>query len=120
VTPTDFESSPERGSAKGLRQFLDLEQQRRWMEGETTLSDAAERSESLEQRFKYVARFEKLLRRPQVQEVLELLRLYGENCLPIPQDRASLLVGFLSAVDLRQAAQRLTMADPLHRRPRCS
>jgi hypothetical protein len=85
VTPTDFESSPERGSAKGLRQFLDLEQQRRWMEGETTLSDAAERSESLEQRFKYVARFEKLLRRPQVQEVLELLRLYGENCLPIPR-----------------------------------
>ncbi|MFL5070932.1 MAG: hypothetical protein ACJ8D9_15215, partial [Xanthobacteraceae bacterium] len=59
--------------------------QRRWMEGETTSPDTDERSESLEQRFKYVARFEKLLRRPQAQEVLEILRLYGENCLPIPR-----------------------------------
>jgi hypothetical protein len=71
--------------AKGLRQFLDDEQQRAWLEGEATLTDADERSESLEHRFKYVARFEKLLRRPQAQEVLEILRLYGENCIPIPR-----------------------------------
>lgn len=49
------------------------------------MQDADERSECLEQRFKYVARFEKLLRRPQAQEVLEILRLYAENCIPIPR-----------------------------------
>ena len=72
-------------TTKGLRQFLTPEQQRDWMEGTANLPDADERSESLEQRFKYVARFEKLLRRPQAQEVLEILRLYGETCLPIPR-----------------------------------
>jgi hypothetical protein len=70
---------------KGLRQFLTPEQQRDWMEGRATPPDADDRSESLEQRFKYSARFEKLLRRPLAQEVLEILRLYGENCLPIPR-----------------------------------
>ena len=78
-------SMPNRAGAKGLRQFLDLEQQRGWMEGETTLADSDERSESLEQRFKYVARFEKLLHRPQAQEVLEILRIYAKNCLPVPR-----------------------------------
>jgi hypothetical protein len=70
---------------KGLRQFLDPEQQGAWMEGETNPPDAAERAESLEQRFKYVARFEKLLRRPQAEDVLEILRLYGATCIPIPR-----------------------------------
>ena len=75
---------------KGLRQFLDADQQHAWMEGETELPDSDERldsleQQSLEQRFKYAARFEKLLRRPQAQEVLEILRLYGETCLPIPR-----------------------------------
>lgn len=70
---------------KGLRQFLDPEQQRAWLEGETTPSDADEREESLEQRFKYTARFERLLRRPQAQDVLELLGVYGETCIPIPR-----------------------------------
>ena len=70
---------------KGLRQFLDADQQRAWMEGKTSLPDAAERSESLEQRFKYVGRFEKLLRRPQAQNVLDILRLYGETCIPMPR-----------------------------------
>ena len=74
-----------RRGTKGLRQFLDLEQQRDWLEGRTSLPDAGERSESLEQRFRYVARFEKLLGRPQVQEVFEILRLYGQNCIPIPR-----------------------------------
>ena len=68
----------------GLRRFLDLEQQRDWLEGKTNLRDAEDRCECLEQRFKYVARFERLLRRPQAQDVLEILRLYGENCIPIP------------------------------------
>ena len=62
----------------GLRQFLSPEQQRDWIEGKTRLRDAGERSESLEQRFKYVARFEKL-------EALEILRLYGRYCMPIPR-----------------------------------
>ncbi|MCW4460672.1 hypothetical protein OK349_03065 [Sphingomonas sp. BT-65] len=70
---------------KGLRQFVDLEQQREWMEGEAGLSDADERSESLEHRFKYAARFQKLLGRPQADEVLEILGRYGQNCIPIPR-----------------------------------
>ena len=73
-----------RGTA-GLRQFLSLEQQRDWIEGKPSLRDADDRSEFLEQRFKYVARFEKLLHRPQAQKVLEILSLYGQNCLPIPR-----------------------------------
>ena len=68
-----------------MRQFLDLEQQRDWIEGKADLPDAGERSESLEHRFKYAARFEKLLGRPQAKEVLEILALYGPNCIPIPR-----------------------------------
>ena len=78
-------SPTDRASVKGLGQFLSPEEQRRWMEGETNPPDTGDRSESLEQRFKYVARFEKLLRRPQAQGVLEMLKLYGENCIPIPR-----------------------------------
>jgi len=72
---------------KGLRQFLDPEQQRAWLEGETDLRDmdSAERDESLEQRFKYAARFQKLLKRPQAEDALAILRLYAESCLPIPR-----------------------------------
>ncbi len=74
-----------RRGATGLRQFLTPAQQRDWIDGKTSLRDADERAESLEQRFKYVARFEKLLRRPQAQEVLEILGLYARNCIPIPR-----------------------------------
>ena len=70
---------------KGLRQFLDAKQQRDWLDGNIGLPDADERTESLEQRFKYVARFEKFLRRPQAEEVLALLRLYAERCIPVPR-----------------------------------
>ena len=77
-------SATDRG-VKGLRQFLSLEQQRAWLEGETNLADSVDRPESLEQRFKYAARFEKLLCRPQAQDVLEIIRIYGENCIPIPR-----------------------------------
>jgi len=75
--------TPDRGKPKGLRQFLTLEQQRAWLEGEANPPDADERSESLEKRFEYSARFEKLLRRPQAEEVLAILRTYGETCIPI-------------------------------------
>jgi len=52
--------------------------------------DDADREESLEQqslelRFKYAARFEKLLRRPQAEDVFDLLRIYADRCLPIPR-----------------------------------
>ena len=77
-------TTPRRGTP-GLRQFLNLERQRDWIEGKTNLRDVLNRSESLEQRFKYVARFEKLLRRPQAHDVLEILSLYGQNCIPIPR-----------------------------------
>ena len=72
-------------SVKGLRQFLDDAQQRSWLEGET-LADG-ERSESfdLEQRFKFVDRLEKLLRRSQAPDVLGILRIYADRCLPIPR-----------------------------------
>jgi len=72
-------------SPTGLRQFLSLEQQRDWIEGMTDLPDADERSESLELRFKYAARFQKLLRRPQAEEVLDILGLYGQSCIPMPR-----------------------------------
>ncbi|TWT10185.1 hypothetical protein [Reyranella sp. CPCC 100927] len=78
-------SAPRRPNTPGLRRFLDLQRQRDWMQGKTILRDADERSESLELRLKYVARFEKLLRRPQAQEVLETLRRYGRDCIPIPR-----------------------------------
>jgi len=78
------ERSPPNARVKGLRQFLDAEQQRAWVEG-ANLADSDERSESLEQRFKYAGRFEKLLRRPQAQEALEILSLYRERCIPIPR-----------------------------------
>jgi hypothetical protein len=76
--------------AKGLRQFLDDEQQRAWLDGEQIPPDAAERPESLEQqsleqRFKYATRFEKLLQRPQAEDVLDILRRYGATCLPVPR-----------------------------------
>jgi hypothetical protein len=79
-----MDTTPRRGT-KGLRQFLDAEQQRDWIDGKANLSDADERSESLELRFKYAARFEKLLRRPQAEEVLEILGRYGADCIPIPR-----------------------------------
>jgi hypothetical protein len=74
-----------RTSTTGLRRFLDLQQQRDWLQGNTTLHDADERSESLELRLRYVARFEKLRRRPQAQEVLDILGRYGRDCIPIPR-----------------------------------
>jgi hypothetical protein len=78
-------SSHDRSGAKGLRQFLTPKQQHDWLEINAKTFDEDERTESLEQRFKYVARFEKLLRRPQAREVLDILRIYGETCLPIPR-----------------------------------
>jgi hypothetical protein len=74
-----------RPSTTGVRRFLDLQQQRDWMEGKAIPRDADERAQSLELRLRYVARFEKLLRRPQAQEVLEILRRYGRDCIPIPR-----------------------------------
>jgi hypothetical protein len=74
--------SSDPSSAKGLRQFLGLEQQQRWLEGDD-LSDATDRDENLEQRFKYIGRFEKLVRLPQAEDVLDILRLYGATCIPI-------------------------------------
>lgn len=72
-------------SPKGLRQFLDLEQQEAWLEGRAELTDAAERQDSIEQRLRYAARFQKLLRRPQAAELLEILALYGRTAMPIPR-----------------------------------
>jgi hypothetical protein len=78
-----IECTPDTATAKGLRQFLTSEQQRAWMNGEMTPQDAAKRPEPLEQRFKYVVRFEKLMRRPQVPDVLDILRTYAATCIPV-------------------------------------
>jgi hypothetical protein len=55
------------------------------MQGQTALRDSDKRAESPELRLKYVPRFQKLLRRPQAQEVLEILGRYGRDCIPIPR-----------------------------------
>lgn len=78
-------SPARRSGATGLRGFLDLGQQRDWIQGNTVLHDADERSQSLELRFRYLPRFEKLLRRPQAREVLDILGRYGRDCIPIPR-----------------------------------
>jgi hypothetical protein len=70
---------------KGLRQFLDPDQQSDWLDGTAILHDADERPESLELRFKYLGRFDKLLSRPQAPEALDILALYARNCIPIPR-----------------------------------
>src|SRR5690348_10199144 len=70
--------TPAASSPKGLRRFLDAEQQRAWLEGEADPADG-ERSdfhETLEQRFKFADRFEKLLKRPQADDVLDILKTY--------------------------------------------
>jgi hypothetical protein len=72
-------------TAKGLRQFLDLEQQDEWLEGRVELADAEERQDSIEPRIKYAPRFQKLLRRPQASELFGILELYGQTCIPIPR-----------------------------------
>jgi hypothetical protein len=74
-----------RDSVKGLRQFLDPEQQRAWLEGEKNLVDSNDRDESLELRFKYAARFRKLLRHPQADDVLDILSTYGATCIAVPR-----------------------------------
>lgn len=78
-------STPLPKNVKGLRQFVELEQQRNWMKGKAVLRDDKKRSDSPELRFKYAARFQKLLRRPQAQEALEILRIYGQSCIPVPR-----------------------------------
>lgn len=83
--PSAYASAARRQSTTGLRRFLDLGQQRKWLDGKTALRDTGERPESPELRLKYVAKYQKLLRRPQAPEVLEILGLYGRDCLPIPR-----------------------------------
>ena len=73
-------------AVKGLRQFLDDEQQRAWLDGGIGFPDGDRpESDDLEQRFRYAARFEKLLKRPQAAEAIAILRLYADACLPIPR-----------------------------------
>ena len=77
--------SSTRRRTTSLQWFLDLQQQRDWMQGKTTLRDTGKRAESPELRLRYVPRFQKLLRRPQAKEVLEILGRYGRDCIPIPR-----------------------------------
>lgn len=72
-------------AAKGLRQFLDRDEQHAWLEGSAELPDAGERQDSIEQRMRYAPRFQKLLRRPQAPELFAILDLYGRTCIPVPR-----------------------------------
>lgn len=72
-------------SPKGLRQFLNPDQQDAWLEGRAEWADADERQDSIEQRMRYAPRFQKLLRRPQAPELLGILELYGRTCIPMPR-----------------------------------
>lgn len=72
-------------NAKGLRQFLDSDEQRAWLEGGAELPDAGERQDSIEQRIRYATRFRKLLRRPQAPGLFVILELYGRTCIPVPR-----------------------------------
>jgi hypothetical protein len=69
----------------GIGAFLDVEQQRAWVEGKARLVDAAERLDQPEQRLKYLARHEKLQRMPQARAVLDLIGRYGRDLVPIPR-----------------------------------
>ncbi len=69
----------------GLRQFLDADGQLSWLEGSTRPVDADERAESVELRFKYLPRYQKLLAKPQAADVLAILALYGRDCIPMPR-----------------------------------
>lgn len=69
--------------AKGLRQFLDLEQQDEWLEQRLESSDTGHRQDSIEHRMKYALRFQKLVRRPQAPALFEVLELYGRTCVPM-------------------------------------
>jgi hypothetical protein len=79
---------PGRVSLKGLRQFLEDEQQQAWLDGEATRDgerpDPTEHN-GIEQRFKFAGRFDKLLGKPQAEDVLDILRIYAATCLPIPR-----------------------------------
>lgn len=77
-------SAPKRPPS-GLRRFLDMQRQRDWMEGRTTLRDTAKRAESPELRLKYLPRYQKLMALPQARDVLDVLARYGHDCLPIPR-----------------------------------
>ena len=84
-TMDSFESSRRCAAAKGLRQFLGAEQQQAWLELETTLPDSPTRTESLEHRFKYAGRLDRLVRRPQAADVLDILRTYAATAIPLPR-----------------------------------
>lgn len=69
----------------GIGAFLEVEQQRAWVQGKARLVDAAERLEQPEQRLKYLARYEQLQRMPQARAVLDLIGRYGRDFIPIPR-----------------------------------
>ena len=69
----------------GIGSFLDVEQQRAWIQGKARLVDAAERLDQPEQRLKYLARHEKLQRMPQARAVFDLIGRYGRDFIPIPR-----------------------------------
>jgi len=69
----------------GIGAFLDVEQQRAWIQGEVPLADVTERLDQPEQRLKYLARYEKLQRMPQARAVLDLIGRYGRDFIPIPR-----------------------------------
>ena len=67
---------------KGLRLFLDDAQQEAWLDG-ASLPDGERPEQSLELRFKFAGRVEKLRRLPQADDVLDILAVYAATALPV-------------------------------------
>lgn len=70
---------------KGLRQFVSDDLQSQWKETGRGLLDREDRMETVEQRFRYSGRFNRLLQLPQADAILEILGLYGGECIPVPR-----------------------------------
>ena len=70
---------------RGIRQFIQNAEQSEWLEGVPLVDGERPQSHDLEQRFKFTPRFEKLLRKPQADDVLSILRAYAATCIPMPR-----------------------------------
>ncbi len=74
-----------RRSIKGLRQFLDEEQQRDWMEGRGGVPDADERRSRSSSGSNMPPAFKSCFDARRHRKFSEILALYGETCLPVPR-----------------------------------
>jgi len=58
--------------------------QDRWLEGDLSTEPVITRTNDIELRRKYVRSYQRLLREEKSQEVIEVLRVYVQRCIPVP------------------------------------